>query len=945
MLNYLKNLKKNQLNFIIKHHKNLGFKLKGVISKYKKLELINLVINNKLKIPSDLPEYIKPEINNEPLKKIGLKKFNEEEEEKYKEEQKYRNAFKTSKTIELQPHQFEFIKHFCLNDLKGALAFHGTGTGKTLTAVVTSNLYLSLYPDSKVIIISPSALLYNFVQGMIQFGLCPQDTRYNYYSYEKYIRNKELGDNSLVIIDEAHNLRTQIIVNEYENPDTKKQEVSISKNKRGYIIKTCASDKAKKVLLLTATPFVNNLYDIENLLSMIDQREPNLPSTFYTMCASDNLIYDYMKYRISHFEKSQTSEYFPERREKLIPLYLEDNDLNNYNRLLEEKSKAFFSGSRQLSNLFKEELNYKMVYVVEKIIKDDTTKNIVYTGFQDSGVKLLTRLLDNEDIGYKIISGDQNAKQKEEAKKYYNYCNYVGDIEKDDKKYFNCKYRVLIITKAGSEGVDTIATNNIFLIDPNWNEAVAEQIIARAIRYKSHHTLPKNKRYVNVYRLLLVKPSDKEIIDKINSPQFNDYEIICKEYKEDRKQLNKLNLQKKGGKITIKDATNIMNDDEIDKYKSLKTKEEREQYIKNLDFSRYKGKNDLINIFNSKVPSIDLYIFILSKSKQKIINDMIKKFDTFQSFEMEEYEVQTVNKLFDLYSKQYKKEIFIESDKKYLFDVETVRNNIIDDQDDKINNYINSKRYNDIQDKIKSTQIKKALKSKIKQYNQFFTNHKTVKDLIKFSSIENDKEYHLNILEPTAGYGAIVEGLLETGISMKIDMCEIDDDNREVLNKLVMKAPDILCLNETKDFLKYLPSIQYDYIFMNPPFHLKKNNYFKYDIYDIDFIIKAYPMLKIGGSIISITSTHFLRNKKHLEWLESHNFEYITKKIKWGGEKEGKLSEIPSIEIAFIKIDRIDDDEKIIIPDVFNDNLIDHGKAIEEATEEITDKSDYNEDE
>ena len=40
---------------------------------------------------------------------------------------------------------------------------------------------------------------------MKQFGLNSSDKRYNFYSYDKYIRNKEVGDNSLVIIDEAHN--------------------------------------------------------------------------------------------------------------------------------------------------------------------------------------------------------------------------------------------------------------------------------------------------------------------------------------------------------------------------------------------------------------------------------------------------------------------------------------------------------------------------------------------------------------------------------------------------------------------------------------------------------------------------------------------------------------------------------------------------------------------
>ena len=91
------------------------------------------------------------------------------------------------------------------------------------------------------------------------------------------------------------------------------------------------------------------------------------------------------------------------------------------------------------------------------------------------------------------------------------------------KIYINDKYRILIITKAGAEGVDTINTNNIILIDSQWNDALSEQIIARAIRYKSHFGLPIDQRYVKVYRTLLMKQSNKQIFDKINSSSFNDW--------------------------------------------------------------------------------------------------------------------------------------------------------------------------------------------------------------------------------------------------------------------------------------------------------------------------------------------------------------------------------------------------------------------------------------
>ena len=73
--------------------------------------------------------------------------------------------------LSLVEHQTQFIKQVVLSDLRGGICFHGTGTGKTLTAVVSAHWYLKLHPENKVLFISPSAVLYNFINSMIQYGL------------------------------------------------------------------------------------------------------------------------------------------------------------------------------------------------------------------------------------------------------------------------------------------------------------------------------------------------------------------------------------------------------------------------------------------------------------------------------------------------------------------------------------------------------------------------------------------------------------------------------------------------------------------------------------------------------------------------------------------------------------------------------------------------------
>ena len=66
----------------------------------------------------------------------------------------------------------------------------------------------------------------------------------------------------------------------------------------------------------------------------------------------------------------------------------------------------------------------------------------------------------------------------------------------------NLLNRIIILTKAGSEGVNLIETRGIFLIDGVWNDAASNQIIARAVRFRSHATLPVEDR--KVYEFIII---------------------------------------------------------------------------------------------------------------------------------------------------------------------------------------------------------------------------------------------------------------------------------------------------------------------------------------------------------------------------------------------------------------------------------------------------------
>ena len=252
--------------------------------------------------------------------------------------------------------------------------FHGVGSGKTLTAVVCAYWYLQLYPSNRVICISPSALLYNFIEGMRQYGVDIQDNRYFFTTYDKYVRMSREAKNAtdcLLIVDEAHNLRTEMKIDYVTDPNDPDKVLyrEARVNKRGFNILEYGAKNAHKTLLLTGTAFVNTIYDIENLIAMVDKREPLLKTTFSYMVSSTSNISDYFSYKISYVPSSK-SDFFPERREKLIPLYMTEKMQQEYNSFKNAKRNYFYIREKLKMNVVENEdteMNPKIKWCIDEI--------------------------------------------------------------------------------------------------------------------------------------------------------------------------------------------------------------------------------------------------------------------------------------------------------------------------------------------------------------------------------------------------------------------------------------------------------------------------------------------------------------------------------------------------------------------------------------------------
>ena len=812
----------------------------NAIKKYKSLrksELIDILKAYKIDISKvQIPERAKNTKEAKPYLEKEQEEFKKKLEvsERYKTPLEALNMYKTNEGTEeylkLQKHQKEFIKQFIFSNVVGAIVFHGVGSGKTLTAVVSSYLYLKMYPTNKVYIISPSALLYNFSDEMIKYGLNPRDNRYNFFTYDKFINmDKQISD-CLVIIDEAHNFRTEII----QKTDPITEEQFVASNKRGYAILENATKNAHKVILLTGTLFVNKIYDIENLLAMSEQRGP-IPSTIFNdMLKSADNYPDYFNYKISYYPPIK-NEYFPkaynhyeaivmsedflkkyediEKQNKVLSGYAlehfekyrenktnkkkpSDKTFNIFDDEDDEKSfalKTFYNGVINASNSIDGLNNPKIKYIIDKIVDTPDEKFIVYSSLYDAGIQLLKVGLKNNDIKFTVISGKETAKQKNNSKILFNTYNFNGkypfkDAKIDSPEFQDKTVRVLLITRAGAEGVSTINCNNIILLDAQWNEALAEQIIARAIRYKSHFGLPEEKRYVNVYRSMLIKPFEKKLVkETFQNPDFKNWKGLLEDIKQ------------------------------------IERSEEEKQ--KKINWGRY---------------SIDLKLMILSHAKQGNIDEFVKLIGNG----IQQFEKYTDSKFLKfLMSKEHENMTEEEQIKIYKEGYTNLNQDIIS----------NAYRENLL---FLALGTRKSTREKHQVMQQFFTKEFLVNEIYHFSEIMND-DRQIKVLEPTAGIGNLILPLLELDKDLTIDLVEYDPENRKILEKLVSLDKVVLNLEVQPDFLKTTFKEKYDYIFMNPPFNLRKseNAKLKKSVKDIDFVLRAFVALKIDGELIAIVGS------------------------------------------------------------------------------------------
>jgi superfamily II DNA or RNA helicase len=391
--------------------------------------------------------------------------------------------------LTLRKDQRQIVKF--LNTHDELLVVHGTGCGKTLSAVTASQCYLDKNPRKRVVFIGPASLLTNFQKELKAYG-GKKKNKYSYYSFQAFMHAHKKGrkiscKNTFLIIDEVHNLR---------NIKTKMYQAVIE----------CAKE-ADKRMLLTATPYVNNIYDFAALINLLYGMDrvgynfkANKVTYEYILKRGDlskhniNIIKKLLKKKVDYLPSCATSKYYPKIIEEFHEIPITNDYAKKYElslgKLYTNPSKYYHGYRKAVNHAGKAYYSPKIKEIIPLLKKQ---KSVIFTNWLKHGTEIIEKLLYQKNITFATFQGSLTKKKRKEIIAEFN----------------NNEFDVLIITKAGGEGLDLKGVRNLIVLEPVWNDAGLRQIIGRVARYKSHEHLPKEERKVKILKLMLV--SDKQV--------------------------------------------------------------------------------------------------------------------------------------------------------------------------------------------------------------------------------------------------------------------------------------------------------------------------------------------------------------------------------------------------------------------------------------------------
>jgi superfamily II DNA or RNA helicase len=472
---------------------------------------------------------------------------------------KYTTTIRNDLPTQLTPHQYPPCLFFLLFDsIRVFLLNHGTGVGKTVEGSFITHSFLNISLSSRVIILVlkvtqkqwEAQIKKDDISGNAhssRIGIVPYDTSLFESDLNLELMKVRKNDRVLIIIDEIHIFVSRSL-----------PKVNTTKDRKLYTILEdllkLSNRGINKMLLLSGTPFSNNVKEIEIYLQILR------PYIFKNVNISDVVKIDrivrqqdlvnILMYSTSSvnpqtsfsFTDSERSESYAGKKIifKDIPMHPYQEELYLIAENIEKKSPAggllFLTRSigtfgyhfHMKETMSPEDYNRKreesrnefLSYIRSNITPSE--KEDLMTRCSSKFMFIVNDILDSkitlpngEEGYYKVViylSIIENIDALKAYLEYYkiSHIEFSGRTNKDRYKQlevFNSPendygkiIRVIILSSAGSVGINILGVRRVYFASETWNDSMAQQVIGRCIRHKYHDAYPEKERMVLVYQ-------------------------------------------------------------------------------------------------------------------------------------------------------------------------------------------------------------------------------------------------------------------------------------------------------------------------------------------------------------------------------------------------------------------------------------------------------------
>jgi superfamily II DNA or RNA helicase len=433
--------------------------------------------------------------------------------------------------LEPYHHQVENLVTFCRR-LPVTLLADDVGLGKTISAGLIASELMCRKRISKILIVCPKLLIPQWKEELAsKFGIpaveatgkelvaakVPDDggaVITTYQSARMYLDALQQAGFEMLILDEAHKLRNLYGVD---------QSPQVAQRFR----EALADRRFKYVLMLTATPIQNRLWDIYSLVDLLavarGHQNPFGSEGIFarTFIADDrtsarqlnanmreafrSVVYGYM----SRIRRADARLHFPERivqlhkvdplPEELELINLVGSQIQNLNRLAQISIlQALISSPHAVNSQLKRMAVNKTVPESLSRGVDAIVARISTTAKLQGLAPLVERLRSEQPERWRMVVFTTRRETQTTIEAFLQQrgisCGLINGESGDRNQRTIVRFKkpipeihVIVSTEAGSEGVNLQAANVLVNFDLPWNPMIVEQRIGRIQRLASEH--------------------------------------------------------------------------------------------------------------------------------------------------------------------------------------------------------------------------------------------------------------------------------------------------------------------------------------------------------------------------------------------------------------------------------------------------------------------------